>query len=542
MGATPASLLDLIARGGSMQVGIDQNKERALTEAALANAVQSKAAAKELEAQTAKHNAELEAFNQAQADNQVISDAFAHVGGNRSMMDKYIKANASGAGVMRWQMENEKLREQASKASAADLDRAEKVHKVMGSSLGYLNDVPDEQLQAEYAKVAPQIQQLDPSIKLPPQIDRMGLKRIMGQLTFADEILKGQKEQAEIEGRRQQTEAATKDAALKERGAFLQAIRPDMPSEEYAAVRAAFPAAAKSFPAAPGQWMKAAAQEAVKVGDRPKVAAEQQKLDNMVNGVDAEKRFDVEHQDMRANRQNELELKRIAEQVRHNRMTEDETGKLTPEAKLKMAEMFATTGALPPLGMGKAASGMRSEIINLAAQRFPNVDFATQKAAFQANNDSLKAYQKQKDNIEGFEATAGKNLDNFLKTASKVVDSGSPFLNTPLRAINEKMLGSTDQAAFNVARQVAVTEIAKVLNNPGGNAALSDSARHEVQELIGPNATLKQVFTAAKILRQDMASRKQAMDEQIHAIKSRIQTPNAPNATPGAKGDPLGVR
>lgn len=324
MGATPASLLDLIARGGSMQVGIDQNKERALTEAALANAVQSKAAAKELEAQTAKHNAELEAFNQAQADNQVISDAFAHVGGNRSMMDKYIKANASGAGVMRWQMENEKLREQASKASAADLDRAEKVHKVMGSSLGYLNDVPDEQLQAEYAKVAPQIQQLDPSINLPPQIDRMGLKRIMGQLTFADEILKSQKEQAEIEGRRQQTEAATKDAALKERGAFLQAIRPDMPSEEYAAVRAAFPSAAKSFPAAPGQWMKAATQEAVKVGDRAKVEQEARVLSGMSpTGITAEQQARIDQDKEEARQRERQHRESLGVQMRGQNMTND---------------------------------------------------------------------------------------------------------------------------------------------------------------------------------------------------------------------------
>lgn len=535
---TPASLLELIATGGSRRLALNAE----LTQRA-AQAKQAEAAARHADAETEKANIEADAMRQAQADQQVISDAFAHVGGNPALMDKYIKANASGAGVQRWQMDNQKIREQMAKASAADLDRAEKVHRVMGSSLGYLNEVPDDQLQIEYAKIAPQVQQLDPSVQLPAQIDRMGLKRLMGQLTYADELLKQQKEAAALEQTKVQTANLQREGELKERAAFLQGVRPDMPYAEYKALPG-YDKFAKVYPS-PAAAAAAAKVEGIAVKDRAKAAMDQQKLDYMKEGIDPEKRFEVLHQDLRQNQQNEIELKRISEQIRHNKMSEDESSKLTPEAKLKMAEMFATTGALPPLGMGKAASGMRSEIINLAAQRFPNVDFATQKAAFQANNDSLKAYQKQKDNIEGFEATAGKNLDNFLKTASKVVDSGSPFLNTPIRAIGDRLAGSPDQTAFNVARQVAVTEIAKVLNNPGGNAALSDSARHEVQELIGPNATLKQIYTAAKILRQDMAARRQAMDEQIGAIKSRIQTPNGPNspsAAPGAKGDPMGVR
>lgn len=213
----------------------------------------------------------------------------------------------------------------------------------------------------------------------------------------------------------------------------------------------------------------------------------------------------------------------LTETKRHNAMmTEGVT--LTPGAKQKMAEMFATTGTLPPLGNGQAAGRMRSEIINLSAEKFPQVDFATNKAAFQANEASLKGLQKTQDAIEGFEKTAGKNLDRFLEQAKGAVDTGSPFLNTPLRQLNEKMFGDKDMTAYSTARQVAVTEIAKVLNNPTSGGALSDSARHEVQELIGKDATLKQVYSAATILKADMKSRRESGQEQIDAINKRIGT------------------
>ena len=339
---TPASLLDLIAKGGSLEA----NKINRLRDSEMAmqaaQTKQAEAAALQQRALTDKHNAELDAFKQAQADNQVISDAFAHVGGNPQMVDKYIRANASGQGVMRWQMEQQKIREQAAKASKEELERAEKVHKAMGASLGYLNDVPDDQLQAEYAKVAPVVSQLDPSVKLPEQIDRMGLKRIMGQLQFADEVVKQQREAAALEQTKQQTANAAQESSLKERGAFLQAIRPDMTPEEYAAVRASFPNAAKSFPAAPGQWMKAAATEAVKVGDRAKVEQESRVLAGMSpTGITAEQQARLEQQQKEAIQRAEQHRESLNVTMRGQNMANDRAKEANDNRPLTEAESKA---------------------------------------------------------------------------------------------------------------------------------------------------------------------------------------------------------
>lgn len=237
------------------------------------------------------------------------------------------------------------------------------------------------------------------------------------------------------------------------------------------------------------------------------------------------------------------ELNASLETARHNRADEAETRhyhalsvegvELTDQAKDKMAEMFSTTGVLPNLGMGKAAAANRSDIINRAAKNFPNVDFATNKSVYQALTGSLKNLQKQSDQTDAFENTAGKNIDIFLKAAGKIVDTGSPLLNRPARAIADS-LGSTNMAAFKAARETALTEAAKVLESPQGGGALTVSGREAVKTLSDPSATLGQQVAAMKALRADMANRKQSNAEQIKAITDRIGQNNT-NAAPQGK-------
>lgn len=202
---------------------------------------------------------------------------------------------------------------------------------------------------------------------------------------------------------------------------------------------------------------------------------------------------------------------------------------LTPVALDQAAEKYSATGELPAMGMGAAGAVTRRQIMDRAAELHPNGSLAANSAAFKANQDSLKSLQKNFDQVTAFENTAGKNLDQFLTTAQKVADSGSAWVNTPLRSVNRGMLGSADQAAFDAARATALTEISKVLNSSNASGVLSDSARQEVSSLIGPGATLGQIMSAANILKTDMANRHQSYQEQIQDIQSRLG--GAPGAT-----------
>jgi hypothetical protein len=193
---------------------------------------------------------------------------------------------------------------------------------------------------------------------------------------------------------------------------------------------------------------------------------------------------------------------------------------LAPDAVDLAAQYYLKTGTLPS-GFSRDPAVTKS-VINRAAQlgkEQGNSDIAFNKTSM----ESLKKMQVQRDAVVAFENTANKNLDLFLETAKPIVDSGSPFLNTPIRNISAKMVGSENMAAFLAARRVAINEIAKVTNNPTLSGQLSDSGRHEVESLSPENATLKQIYSVASILKRDMANRHQSYDQMIGDIQGRLK-------------------
>jgi hypothetical protein len=213
------------------------------------------------------------------------------------------------------------------------------------------------------------------------------------------------------------------------------------------------------------------------------------------------------------------------------------SGKLTPEAADMAAEMYAKTGTLPALGMG--STPIRRQIIERAAELHPHIDLATNASAYAANKASLVAVQKNADSVQSFERAAGKNLDLLVSEGQKVIDSGSPWINKPLREVAQGALGNTEVPAYNAARQVAINEIAKVTNNGGSMAGpLSDTARKEVENFNPANATFAQTVNVARVLRADMENRMGGYHEQIQDISRRIgtqtQQPAAGQAAPAA--------
>ncbi len=199
---------------------------------------------------------------------------------------------------------------------------------------------------------------------------------------------------------------------------------------------------------------------------------------------------------------------------------------LSPEALDMVSLRYLKDGTMPNLGMGKAGAAAKVKALNnasiLAAREGISTDIASNKAKFGADQGSLNSMQKMYDAVISFEGTAKKNLDQFLDLASGMIDTGSPIINSPIRTINTKVLGKTEQLAVNAARQVAITEIAKITSNPSLTGQLTDSARHEVASFIPEDATLKQVVAVAKVLKRDMENRKTELEKTLEGIKERI--------------------
>lgn len=195
---------------------------------------------------------------------------------------------------------------------------------------------------------------------------------------------------------------------------------------------------------------------------------------------------------------------------------------LSPEAVDAMAQKFNTTGELTGLGMGKAAMGLKIRIMNRAMELKPGADLAGNAAGYKADKASLTKLQAQADFVDSFENTASKNLDTFLELAKGIQDTGSPYLNAPVRKLEELGAGDPKLAALNTALTTASTEIGKVLSGSTGNAALTEGAREEVKHLLRPDATLGQWLESAKVLKQDMANRKASVRSGLDEIRGRI--------------------
>ncbi len=216
---------------------------------------------------------------------------------------------------------------------------------------------------------------------------------------------------------------------------------------------------------------------------------------------------------------------------------------LTPEAVQFWGQAAAQGVPLPSMGMGPSGAAARQQIINAAPGLSSGGTLAGNRAVQKADTTSLGALTKMRDAVVAYENTANANLGVFEDLAKKVIDTGSPWINQPLRTINRNGLGGADQAAYDAARQVALTEISKVVNNPNLTGQLSDSARKEVTSLLPESATLAQIYRVIGVLKQDMANRRKYLDEGIKGVQGRMG--GGASAAPGTSAphpDPLGIR
>lgn len=147
---------------------------------------------------------------------------------------------------------------------------------------------------------------------------------------------------------------------------------------------------------------------------------------------------------------------------------------------------------------------------------------AANKAILQASSDSLKKLQTNYDQVQAFEQTAEKNMDLLQQTAKNIPDLGTRFANVPVRMISAGMIGTDNMAAFKTALTTAQTEAAKVLNSSNATGVLSDSARHELQDVIDGNMPYSAMVASLNTLKQDMGNRTQAYQAQIADIQRRI--------------------
>lgn len=205
-------------------------------------------------------------------------------------------------------------------------------------------------------------------------------------------------------------------------------------------------------------------------------------------------------------------------------------GGMSDAALDQAAERYHLTGNLPPGGRGVAGIAQGRKIMNRSADLYPG-SITADSAEYKANSESLKKLQNTFDSVSAFENTALKNLDQVAEAGKAIPDLGARFANIPVRNITGNMLGTKEMARFRTALLTAQTESARVLNSANASGVLSDSARHEAQEVLNGDLPFPAMMASIDQLKTDFGNRHQSYADQIEDIKKRLPGRRADNTT-----------
>lgn len=214
---------------------------------------------------------------------------------------------------------------------------------------------------------------------------------------------------------------------------------------------------------------------------------------------------------------------------------ETATGTLTPESLDVAANVYLQTGQLPT-GLGKAAAGLRTQVMNRATE------LSTGKSAADVAGGIIEAKQdvagrgkavkdfgtgKQGDAVRSFN-TAIDHLDTMSKLATALENKDTRLFNTVGNAF-AKATGQAAPTDFDTAKAIVGGEVAKALT--GSNMALKD--REEVRESISRANSPEQLAGSVRRMQELMGGQLNSLDLQYRTSTGRKDFDN--KLTPRSK-------
>jgi hypothetical protein len=241
--------------------------------------------------------------------------------------------------------------------------------------------------------------------------------------------------------------------------------------------------------------------------------------------------------------------------------TEADSPTLTTDALDSAAETYRRTGLIPPLGQGKAASALRSSIINRAGA----IDKAGGLTALQSSDNRISGKNQvasQKAADVDFAKGKNGNTVRSLNVAIAHLDSLSQLAtalnNNDTQALNKignylaTQTGKPAPTNFNTAKQMVADEVVKAVVGAGGGVADREAAAkvisdaNSLAQLAGGINTYKELMKGQigglKLQYENSTGRKDFDKYLTEATKSEIEnTSNSkPTSNPLVVVDPNG--
>lgn len=200
------------------------------------------------------------------------------------------------------------------------------------------------------------------------------------------------------------------------------------------------------------------------------------------------------------------------------------------------AQQYLDTGKMPPLGF--SGSALRVAILNRAAQFAADEGISAKgvpgkQASFKANSTALTVITKDLTAISPYKEMVDKNGDILKELAAKVTKTDVTFANRTVNWLAKNMGGDPDVAEYLAQVRIFQTEAARVLNNPRLTGQLTDTARQEIEGVIGGDLSLAQTNAVVDRLRSDADNRVNAMTSQSEKLRDKLAKPMA-DEKPGA--------
>lgn len=145
----------------------------------------------------------------------------------------------------------------------------------------------------------------------------------------------------------------------------------------------------------------------------------------------------------------------------------------------------------------------------------PNLDLTSSAA----NAGALKKVESQRSMVSAFEKTASANFDLVERLYDKNPQGTVMLLNKLKTNINTNITGDPDTVMLGRALKTALMEYAKVVTGQTGGAAVSDSARREVESLLSQSDKPEAFHGSIANHRLEMKNRMSGFQETVNELK-----------------------
>jgi len=199
---------------------------------------------------------------------------------------------------------------------------------------------------------------------------------------------------------------------------------------------------------------------------------------------------------------------------------------MTDDAVDFTAQMYLTTGKMPPMGRGKQAAINRARILERASGLAKEKGMDGHAAAFayqQVKSLQMASQQleKQRAQVGNYKKTAIRNADLAVSLSDKTNRTGVPVFNRWLNSGRKNILGDVEVSNFHAANNGIVTEYAKIMSGALGGTVTSDSARADANEVLSTAMTVDQYKGVIDTLKTEMNNRMIGFEEEAAEIQER---------------------